>query len=623
MPLTKVQFKPGINKQDTDYGAEGGWTDADFIRFRYGLPEKLGGWKEATTSTIIGVARDQFSWYTLNQLRYTALGTNKKLYLLSEQTIHDITPIRQTNSAVGSCFTTTSSSADVTCTVTTHGAEPGDFVTISNVSSIPGTSSLSASDFQGEFEIQSITDTNNFVITLASTETGTAFSTTGTGTFNFQINTGNAVSALGYGWGTATWGEDQWGNARSTSSTVIQGANWSLDNWGEDLIATFHDGATYQWDASAGTVTRATRISNSPYLSRFSMVSVPDRHLICFGTQTTIATTGNQDDLYLRWADQESLTDWTPTATNTSGSLRIGDGSKIMGGVKSRGAMLIWTDSSVHGLQFIGPPYTFGLQQLGANCGLVAQHACVDVRGVTFWMSQNGFFIYDGAVKQLQCTVQDYVFSTLDPSGQNDIYCGVNTDFHEVTWFYPDTSAYNNLINKFVTYNYVDRVWSVGTMDRTTWVDRGVYAYPYATQYLPNSTTNVTPTITGPLANGVSALFSQENGYNGNGSAITSYITSGDFDISDQEAGLVMSVRKFIPDFKNQTGNVNVIMQFRDYPQGSASSASSNSVVETTTTKIDLRGRGRTANVKFSSDTTDTNWRFGTFRLDLQPDGRR
>ena len=184
MPLTKVQFKPGINKQDTDYGAEGGWTDADFIRFRYGLPEKLGGWKEATTSTIIGVARDQFSWYTLNQLRYTALGTNKKLYLLSEQTIHDITPIRQTNSAVGSCFTTTSSSADVTCTVTTHGAEPGDFVTISNVSSIPGTSSLSASDFQGEFEIQSITDTNNFVITLASTETGTAFSTTGTGTFN-------------------------------------------------------------------------------------------------------------------------------------------------------------------------------------------------------------------------------------------------------------------------------------------------------------------------------------------------------------------------------------------------------------------------------------------------------
>ena len=623
MPLTKVNFKPGINKQDTDYGAEGGWTDADFVRFRYGLPEKLGGWVEASTSTVIGIARAQFSWFTLDQTRYTALGTNKKLYVMSEGTLFDVTPIRYTASAATSAFTTTGSSDAVTCTVSTHGASDGDFVTISSVSLIPGTSSLTASDFEGEFEIQSITDANNFVIDLDATETGTPFATTGTGTFNFQINTGPAVSALGYGWGTATWGGSTWGTARATSTTTIQGANWSLDNWGEDLIATFRDGATYLWDASAGTVTRATRITNSPYLSRFSMVSVPDRHLVCFGTQTTIATSGNQDDLYFRWASQENLTDWTPTTTNTSGSLRIGDGSKIVGGVKSRGSMLIWTDTSLHGLQFIGPPYTFGLQQLGANCGLVAQHACVDVKGISFWMSQNGFFLYDGAVKQLQCSVQDYIFDTLDPSGQNDIYAGINTDFHEVVWFYPDTTSFSNLINKYVIYNYADQVWSVGTMDRTTWFDRGVYANPYATKYLPNSTTNVTPTITGDLSNGVSAVFSQENGYNGNGSAISASITSGDFDISDEQAGVVMAVRKFIPDFKDQSGNVNVIMEFRNYPQGSASSASSNSIVETTTTHIDLRGRGRTANVKFSSDTTDTNWRFGTFRLDLQPDGRR
>jgi hypothetical protein len=630
MPLTKVNFRPGINKQDTDYGAEGGWTDADFIRFRYGLPEKIGGWTEASTSTLIGIARAQFSWFTLDQTRYTGLGTNKKLYVMSEGTVSDITPLRSTASAATSAFTTSASSANVTCTVAAHGAEQGDFVTVSSVSLIPGTSSLSASDFQGEFEIQSITDSNNFIITLASTETGTPFSATGTGTFEFQLNTGPAASALGYGWGTAAWGDSTWGTERSTSTTVIQGANWSLDNWGEDLIATYRDGATYQWDSSAGTGTRATRITNSPYISRFSMVSVPDRHLICFGTQTTIATSGNQDTLYFRWATQESLsTDaggnnaWTPTATNTAGSLRIGDGSKIIGSTKSRGAILVWTDTSLHGLQYIGPPYTFGLQTLGANCGLVAQHACVDVRGISFWMSQNGFFMYDGAVKQLACSVQDYVFDTLDPSGQNDIYAGVNTDFHEVIWFYPDTTAYANFNNRYVIFNYADQVWSVGTMDRTTWFDRGVYANPYATEYLPNSVTNVTPTIVAGLSNGVSAIFKQEDGNNGNGAAITSFVQSADFDISDEQAGVVMAVRKFIPDFKNQTGNVNIIMQYRNYPTGSASSNSSNSLIETTTTYVDVRGRGRTANVKFISDTTDSTWRFGTFRLDLQPDGRR
>jgi len=296
MPLTKVNFKPGINKQDTDYGAEGGWTDADFVRFRYGLPEKLGGWAEATTSTLIGIARAQFSWFTLDQSRYTALGTNKKLYLVSESSVFDITPIRYTAAAATSAFTTTASSDAVTCTVSAHGATAGDFVTISSVSLIPGSSSLTASDFEGEFEVQSITDANNFVIDLESTETGSAFATTGTGTFAFQINVGPAVSALGYGWGTAAWGASTWGTARTASTTVIQGANWSLDNWGEDLIATFRDGATYQWDASGGTGTRAARLTNSPYLSRLSIVSVPDRHLICFGTQTTIATSGNQDD---------------------------------------------------------------------------------------------------------------------------------------------------------------------------------------------------------------------------------------------------------------------------------------------------------------------------------------
>ena len=621
MTLTKIKLQPGIQKQTSNLGASGGFTDCDNVRFRYGLPEKIGGWEKTVDSKLIGVARDAHHWVALDGTRLAALGTDKKLYIYANDILYDITPERQSNTAVSNIFTTTNGSANVTVNVNGHGANEGDVVTFSGTTSLSGTS-FTAEQFDRSFEVQSVTNTNAFVITQDATES-TGSTTTGTATAKFDISIAPAFSTFGYGWGTSTWNTETWGTARSTSSVTLDGRDWSLDNFGELLIATVLDGSTFQWSpTSDGLTGKASLVTNAPTASKFSLVSTPDRHLILFGTEKTIGTGSSQDPLLLRFSSQEDINTYQPKAENTAGSLRVQDGSTIVGADKARGQILVWTDTSLHGLQFIGPPFTFGLNQLGRNCGLLGQHAAVVVRDVAYWMGQNAFFVFDGTVKKLPCTVDDFVFENLDLTQTDQIFAGVNTEFAEIIWFYvtnPDNNPQPQ-VNKCVIYNYLEQSWYIGTLNRTTWVDRSVFQFPLATEYLPNTTANTTPTVIG-LSNGASSYYKQEFGTEADGEAMQSFIQSGDFNI-DEGGEQLMRIARFIPDFRDQSGNVSVTWSFKNYPYGNVISQTALTVA-TTDTKKDMRGRGRQANFKIESNTAGGNFKLGTFTMDVYPDGGR
>ncbi len=622
MTLIKVQVAPGIDKQDTEYGAEGRWIDCDNVRFRYGLPEKIGGWSKVSTSALVGAARGIITWFSLDGDQYAITGTNKKLYVYQNQEWYDITPIRESGASITN-FTTTSGSTSVTVTDATHGAITGDFVTISSVS---GTANgITASNLQGEFEIQSVTDTNNYVITAKAAATGTGASGV-TGTAEYQINTNPAFSIQGYGWGAGTWGLSTWGTTRAglaaPDSVQLDSGKWSLDNWGEDVLCQQLNGSLYYWDTSASTSTvqRANRtaVSGAPTSSRFVLVSGTDRHIICFGTETTIGTASTRDDMFIRWSDQEDPATWAPTATNTAGSQRLTDGSKLVTAKRSRGAVLIWSDTALYQMQLIGAPFTFGFQQLGSACGCVGQHAAVESNGRSFWMGIDSFFVFDGSVQKIPCSVEDYVFKDIDQASQKDTFAGLNTEFNEVTWFY--CSSGSNVIDRCVTYNYQEKVWSVGSLSRSSWADKGVYGFPYALDYNSTDTASTISTITG-LTAGRSFMYAQENGNNADGVALASHITSGDF-VLPQAGENLMSIKRFIPDFKNQQGTVNVELNFKLYP---ASNSVTNGPynITTSTTKVDTRARGRQASLKISSSAIDTTWRYGTYRANVQPDGMR
>ncbi len=621
MALTKIELKPGIQKQTSSLGAAGGYVDCDNIRFRYGLPEKIGGWSKTTTNTLIGVVRDAHHWVALDGTRLAALGTDKKLYIYANDVLYDITPTRQANSAVSNIFTTTNGSPNVTVNVNGHGAIAGDIVTFSGTTSLSGTS-FSAANFDRSFEVQSVTSTNAFVIQQDANE-GTGSVTTGTATATFDINTAPPFSTFGYGWGTSTWNTEAWNTARSSSNVILDGRDWSIDNFGELMIATALNGSTFQWSpTSDGLAGKASAVTNAPTSSKFSLVSTPDRHLILFGTEKTIGTAGSQDPLLLRFSSQEDINTYEPRATNTAGSLRIQDGSTIVGADKARGQILVWTDTSLHGLQFIGPPFTFGLSQLGKNCGLLGQHAGVVVRDVSYWMGQNAFFVFDGTVKKLPCTVDDFVFENIDLTQTDQIFAGVNTEFAEIIWFYVTNP--NNIadpqINKCVIYNYLEQSWAVGTLNRTTWVDRGVFQNPLATEYLKDSTANATPTVLG-LSNGVSKYYRQEFGTDNDGVAMQSFIQTGDFTI-DSTGEAPMRISRFVPDFRDQSGNLTVTFSFKDYPYGNVVSQTALTVANTDTKK-DMRGRGRQTNFKIESNILGGNFKVGTYHIDVDPDGER
>jgi hypothetical protein len=622
MTLTKIQLKPGIQKQTSSLGASGGYTDSDNVRFRYGLPEKIGGWEQTQSNTLIGVARDAHHWVALDGLRLAAIGTDKKLYIFANDILYDITPERASFSSVSSIFDTTLGSANITVNITGHGANEGDIVTFSNTTGLSGTS-FTADDFNRSFEVKSVTSVNAFVIEQDANETTGSTTNNGTADASFDINVAPAFSTFGYGWGTSTWNTETWGTARTTSSVTLDGRDWSLDNFGELLIATVLDGSTYQWSPTTDGLTgKASLVTNAPTTSKFSLVSTPDRHLVLFGTEKTIGTGSSQDPLLLRFSSQEDINTYEPRAENTAGSLRIQDGSTIVGADKARGQILVWTDTSLHGMQFIGPPFTFGLNQLGRNCGLLGQHAAVVVRDVAYWMGQNAFFAFDGTVKKLPCTVDDFVFESLDLTQTDQIFAGVNTEFAEIIWFYV-TNPNNDpqpQVNKCVVYNYLEQSWSIGTLNRTSWVDRGVFQFPLATEYFTDTTANATPTVIG-LSNGVSKHYKQEFGTDADGAAMEAYIQSGDFNI-DEGGEQLMRIARFIPDFRDQSGDLDITWSFKNYPYGNVISQTALTVA-TTDTKKDMRGRGRQANFKITSNESGGNFKMGTFTMDVYPDGGR
>ena len=614
MQLVDLKFRPGVDKQDTAYSAgdERKYTDSDFVRFHYGKPERWGGWTNLPNpnKTIVGVVRDTHSWVGLDGLRYLALGTDRKLYIYNEGAIYDITPIRETQ-ALTNPFTTNGTTT-VSVADTTHNAKLGDFVTFDSFSSIDGL------DMNQEFEITSITDANNYTVTHTSTASGSTSGGGGSGNAKYQINVGPATSTYGLGWGTDTWSSGTWGTASSASDVVIAGRNWSLDNFGEDLIATVLDGGTFVWDTSAGVGTRATALSNAPTASRFSLVSTDTRHLLIFGTETTIGTESSQDDLFFRFSDREDATDFTPVATNEAGSLRISDGSKIVGAVKSAGQILVWTDTSLHGIQFVGSPFTFGLRQLGANSGLIAQHAAIEVNGIAYWMSDDAFYLYDGVVKKMPCSVQDFVFDDISYTNKNDIAVGLNTAYNEIIWYYPSANA--SQIDRAVAYNYLEGTWYTLTLGRTTWLGAYVYEKPIATEYNASTTANVS-TILG-LTSGASFIYEHESGNNqADGTAITAFLETGSVEIADGDQ--LMSVNKLVPDFTNLANTMTARLTLEQYPQ-SSSNVTSNASITSTTEKVSVRGRGRAVKIRYTTNTVnDTPWRLGSQKLELRPDGRR
>jgi len=619
MALLRLFLKPGVDKQNTEYGAEGGWVDCDYVRFRYGLPEKMGGWTNFNNTEVyfIGYTSEVFTWTALDGSPRAAIGTNRKLYVFYGGAWADVTPIRATTTGV--TFDTTNGSTNVVVNDSGHGAVTGDFVTFSNTTGDPG--GIPNADLDNEFEIVEVLNANSYRITSPTQATSTA-AAAGTADAAYQINTGADQGYIDFGWGTGTWGFFTWGTPRPPSAGLqLNPRIWQFDNYGENLIAQVVDGDIYEWLPSGGLGTRAVAIAGAPTKSKFALVSTPDRHLVCFGTETVLGTPASQDPMYVRFSDQENITDFVPTATNTAGGQRITDGNTIVTAIRSRGQILIFTDTSVHGQQYLGPPYTFGFQQLGANCGCIGPHAAADVNGVAFWMGRDAFFMFDGTVKKIPCTVQDYVFEDINLIQSFKTHVGINTQFTEVTWWY--CSFTSDYIDRFVSYNYLENVWSIGTMARTSWADMNTFAKPVASAYLPDST--ATPTYGDPvygLTAGRTRLYSQEDGVNAVDQPINAYVVSGYFDIGDGDQMLFM--KRFIPDFKNQIGNLTVRLLLRPFPQAAASPSSLDPyVIAPGTQKVDTRARGRQIQLRIESDELGTNWRFGTMRVDIQPDGLR
>ena len=612
MALTKVSFTAGIDKQDSKYGAEGRWIDSDYVRFRYGLPEQIGGWSAFTTINLIGVARDIWTWTSLNGTPQLSISTDKKLYAYNGGSWGDITPVTKTS--VGKTITPTNASTVITVTDVAHGAVVGDIVSFTTVSSPFG--GTTGATFQIQYEVQTVVDLDNYTVKSPVTLSGT---TPGTATIKYLYPIGNSIALSSYGWGTSTWSTSTWGTPR-TSGVSLPPRIWSLDNFGENLVACPAQGALYQWSPTTDDLgVPASIVSGAPTSSAFILVSTPDRHLICFGTEGTIGSPTTRDPMLVRWSDTESLTDWTITATNSAGSQRLTDGNELVGAVRSRNQILVFTDNALYGMQYVGTPYTFGFQQLGTNCGGLSQNAAADVNGVCFWMSAQSFFVFDGTVKKLPCSVQDAVFNNFNYTQHQLVYAGLNTQFNEVTWFYP--TANSNEIDGFVTYNYVENCWQQGTLARTVWRDRGVFELPLATKWEPNSITSAYPTVSG-LSNGISVLYNQETGDSADGSSIASYVQSAFFDIADGDT--ISFVKRLVPDFPVQNDTMDFYAVSRAFSIAPDSPSSLTPYVFTAATqKIDARIRGRALSIKIESNSTNNGWRFGTLRLDIQPDGMR
>ncbi len=740
MALIDFKVLPGIDKQDTTSGAENRWIDCDNTRFRYGLPEKVGGWSSLISDTIVGVARRQFAFVDLDGNKYVAIGTDKFLLLYFEGQLFDITPIKSTIASV--VMSAQDATQEVSLTFSSnHNLQSGDIILLDSVT-VPSGIGLTDAAFEDKlFQVTRVTSSLIAIVTGTQTTTGAAgggscsvipyepvgpaaqsygygfgigqyggtvqspFTTTlngalladtngtgGSGTvINVTSNAGlptagtiavanelitytgkgtNTITGITRGaFGTATAGTSN-GQAHSNGATVTDASNftgfgsavqasqiilepglWSLSNFGQVLVATIANGKTFTWNAGAAspltvrasTSTSGFSTSSNPTATRVTLVSPTTRHLIHLGTETTIGDITSQDDMFIRFSDQEDINDYTPTAVNTAGSQRLQDGTKIIGSLKAKETILVWTDNALYTMKFIGAPFTFGFEQVGTNCGLIGKNAAVEIDGVAFWMSNNGFFMFDGTVKSLPCSVEDYVYDQADTTKGQQICAGINNLFTEVVWYYPSTSSDFN--DQYVAFNYGEAmkggVWYIGTESRTTWIDASVYQKPFATKYISSSDGSF-PVVVGQDSLGQTQFFEHEVGTDqvnpdGSTTIVKSFVKSYDFDIQSRQQNAqgkstgpsisgetFLAMRRFVPDFKDLQGNAKVTLAVKRYPQQSDTTTSlSPFTINSSTDKKDTRARGRFVNIKIENTDVSESWRFGTLRIDIQPDGRR
>ena len=606
---------------------EGGWYDANLVRFRQGRPEKIGGWAKESSNTYLGIARALHSWVDLDSTRFLGLGTTWKYYIESGNAFNDITPIRATTSAGDVTFSASDGDATITVADTAHGAVQNDFVTFSGAATLGGL--ITAAVLNQEYQIATIVNANSYTIEAKDTDGDTVTansSDSGNGGSSvvgaYQINVGLDEYVSGSGWGASTWGDGTFGSV-SALSAVNQLRLWSHDNFGEDLLINVRGGGVYYWDTSAKTLgtDRAVALSAlsganlAPTKAMQVMVSEKDRHVICLGADPLnageTARTGSIDPLFVCWSDQESAAEWEPKSSNTSGSLTLSSGSEIVGGLSSREETLIWTDSSLYSMQFVGPPYTFGVNLVNQGVGLVGPKAAVNTPMGVFWMDQKGFYAYDGSVSIVPCSVHYYVFSNFNVGQAYKVFGFLNKQFNEVGWFYPSEDVTE--IDRYVVFNYQEQTWSIGQLARYAWIDQDITSYPRATY------------------NGY--VYKHETGNDDDGSPMDNvYIESSDFDVDDGE--FISFVRNVIPDVKF-TGNggsdqtINFVLKSRNFP-GESLSTDTTQTVTSTTTKLNTRIRARQAVFRVESDDdgstgtrTGVGWRLGDTRLDIRPDGRR
>jgi len=738
--LQKLGFLPGFNKQVTSTGAESQWTGGENVRFRYGTPEKIGGWSQLGDSKLTGAARGLHHMVNKEGIKYAIIGTNRILYAYSGQVYYDIHPlVNPSGTAITNAFTTSNGSPIVTVTFSgSHNFEAGDIILFgdtSTFSAITG-SNFAAADFcDKKFMVTSVPSATTITITMPSSEGGAGATTSGGITYFQYYHVGPAEQVGVFGWGISQWGGTAtapqtttlngallndafgtggsgtsitltstlnfpttgtnfiqvgteeisytgvsgndltgitravrgttraahstgatvtnyseysgWGQSSANTDTVADPGMWALDNLGSTLIALIFNGECFQWDADAtnATTTRATIISGAPTASRDMLVSTPDRHLVFFGTETTIGDKTSQDDMFIRFSSQEDITDYTPTAENSAGTQRLAAGSRIMGAKLGRNALYVWSDTALFTMRFVGTPFTFAFEQVGTNCGLIGKNAAVEVDGAAYWMSDNGFFRYTGKLESMDCLVEDYVYDNLNTTSNQMVYAGINNLFGEVTWFYPESGS--NVNTQSVTYSYLDStakrpIWFVNASSlfiRTTWQDSSVFGLPHATQY--DAGTDSSFDVTGNT-DGISYYYEHETGVNqirlGVTTAIPANITSGDYDITQKvvrgaatnlgdlrgDGENIMRVSRIIPDFISQQGTSIIQLDLRNYPNDTAASSSLGPFSITSgTTKVDTRARARAIALTISNTAVDTSWKLGTFRLDIHAGGRR
>jgi hypothetical protein len=643
MPFIKLQFKPGVNRDQTNYSNEGGWFECDKIRFRSGYPEKLGGWQRSAPSDFVGYCRQMLNWITTYSDDMLAMGTNAKVYIEIAGNFYDITPLRDTDPVLSTpdtdnCINTTNATTTITVNLgaTAHGAQTGDYVIIAGVTGSGSPSAIGGipiTEINGTYEI---TRVDNFIFTyeVSTAATSTVSAAGGTAIdLSFQISPGNAITVGGYGWNVGTWGRGDWGTGTITPVFLPQ-RDWWFDNFDNDLVMNIRNGEGYWWvrgtqeDPGSALDTPAIRLADYADNEGFDPNAVPaqimqllvsqqDRHLIAFGAvpfgSTNIA---DFDPLLIRWADQDTPGDWTPTQTNTAGDLRVSRGSRIVRALPTRQEILVWTDTHLFTLQFLGTADVFGLQEYADNISVMSPRAMASAANITYWMGQDKFYAYTGRVETLPCSLRNHVFNNFNINQADQVVCGTNERWNEIWWFYPtEQSDYNDA---YVVYNHLERIWYYGTIDRTAWLDTALRNYPQATNT--------------PGGTNAGALYIHEFGVNDDALPMDSYIQSSDFDLEDGDQ--FMLTRRILPDisFSGSVGdNPEVTLQIRprNFPGSSFSgdAADTQRVIETSvnqyTDQIFVRARARQMALKIQSDTLGVNWQLGAPRLDARPDGKR